>query len=817
MMTFVLIFFAGAVCMKAGDVSAAQFPAPEKACLHCHQGIHPIRSYDSDMMKRITKTGRKANDPNGCVFCHGGDPMEKEVAEKAHSGAPSQVKLDLFTNHPGALGVNDKTCGQCHQNHTYAVRRSIMNTDAGKIKTILWSWGIGTESYDHKYGNYDIDDPNGPEPLFGTRAYKQYMKKLANDFPAQFPDKLTQIPEVNPDTVTDNPGQAAFAYLRSCNRCHLSVKGNSSRGSSHGMGCAACHVLYSGEGRYEGNDKALKKHFREKGEKPGFIMVHAIQSSRKTKTRVNGKTYSGILVSTCTSCHSSGRRTATTYQGLFPSYRGAPFTKEGKKQLPCSGNTFKPMRPDHHHKIYDSDGNFKGGLLCQDCHTTTAMHGNGNIGVTTLADIEVDCADCHGTPDKYPWELPAGYGEEFGRELRPAPRGVSARPMKATEEFATLYPARDGFLLSARGNPMGNVVKDGDKIVVHSASGVDFELNPLKRIKQTDKWKHPVKAKTNMVNIEAHMSRLECYACHSTWAPSYFGYHYKMDFSENRTSTDWLKSGGDIKRDGNTAESLGQSYTTPGSAVGSYNFYRWKNPVLGINGEGRVSPLVGCIQTVGSVVDYNGKLVVSNQVFRTAPGMENSSEEGQRAIEMQPLNPHSTSLESRDCFDCHGDEMAMGYGLDGGIYDDQPDKAIYTDTVDANGQQLSRYSGTQIEAINGLSMDLAQIVNDKGVQMQTVGAHWEMSGPLTELQRKKLDMEGACTACHRDLPSGTIPAAMLKKISEVANISFASAEEHGELLGGNNRLMALIKVAAMFGGAAVVVAGLFIFMVRRRK
>jgi hypothetical protein len=26
------------------------------------------------------------------------------------------------------------------------------------------------------------------------------------------------------------------------------------------------------------------------------------------------------------------------------------------------------------------------------------MHGNGNIGTTTLAGVEVECADCHETP-----------------------------------------------------------------------------------------------------------------------------------------------------------------------------------------------------------------------------------------------------------------------------------------------------------------------------------------------------------------------------------------------------------------------------------
>ena len=28
--------------------------------------------------------------------------------------------------------------------------------------------------------------------------------------------------------------------------------------------------------------------------------------------------------------------------------------------------------------------------------------------------MEIECTDCHGTPAKYPWELPLGWGDEFG-------------------------------------------------------------------------------------------------------------------------------------------------------------------------------------------------------------------------------------------------------------------------------------------------------------------------------------------------------------------------------------------------------------------
>ena len=75
-----------------------------------------------------------------------------------------------------------------------------------------------------------------------------------------------------------------------------------------------------------------------------------------------------------------------------------------------------------------------------------------------------------------------GHGEEFQSTLPEAPRGLAEYASDETIMFATDYEARDGFLLTARGNPFGNLVKDGDKAILHSASGLDFEVPVLKQI-----------------------------------------------------------------------------------------------------------------------------------------------------------------------------------------------------------------------------------------------------------------------------------------------------------------------------------------------
>lgn len=780
------------------------FPAENQYCLACHQGIEPARPLQSPMMIDILKRGNEMGDPNGCVVCHGGTPNETINKTKAHSGKPAGCTLAGFTPVPGALQVNENTCGICHSDHTYNVHLSNMNTDAGKMKAILWSWGIDTENHDHIYADHTTKDTDGPTPRFGSDTYKVYMQEMAKSYLGQFPNELKQVPEISLEKLKSMPEQAAYTYLRNCNACHLSNKGMQDKGHFRGMGCAACHSLYSNEGYYEGNDPSIDK--KEKG----HLLVHSMQGSRKSAICLNGKQFSGIQVSTCASCHSAGRRIGHAYQGLMAldhSDNRGPFDEHGMPQETNGGYVFKYIRNDAHHKI-DKDGKTLTGLLCQDCHTTNSMHGNGNIGTTTLATVEIECADCHGTPDKYPWELPIGYGDEFGKTLNMnKPRGLGDWPMDVTLRFATIYPKEDGYLLSARGNALGNVVRRNEKVIVHSETGLDFEVPVLKQMAEHESWSDPVKAKTAMVAVKSHMDKLECYACHSTWAAQYYGYKYVIDYSKN--SIDWLLSAEQVNPDGTSADRNAHYAMQPGAPTyGDYSHMRWENPPLGINGEGRVTPLVGVIQTVGTVIGPDGKTIVMNRVAKTAKGYD--------AIELAPLNPHTTSKASRDCSDCHGSQVAMGYGMDGGLYDTEPHIARYADVVTANRENVSRFTKAQISAIKDLHGDFMQLLNAEGKQVQTVDTHWPTSMPLTVAQRDRLARSGTCMACHQDMPNGSIPIKMLGKVAKVANLSFAPADDHAQLLRENNILISWIKAIAIIIGILAIPL-IIICIAKRRK
>ena len=279
-----------------------------------------------------------------------------------------------------------------------------MMSEAGKIQGTAWGFG-GLEGYDHLWANYAYINPSEPDDRTGTDAYRQYMAKKTEAHPNVFVDAHKALPPAPAgDDIPNTPDEAnraAFTYLRAeCQRCHLGVKGRKRRGDFRGMGCAACHVPYSNEGLYEGNDQTIDK------SEPGHMLVHQIQGTRNAAVSVGGVNYTGIPVETCTTCHNRGKRIGVSYQGLMESAFDAPYTEGGGGQIGLHSKHYIAMSQDVH---------YQKGMLCQDCHTSGDVHGDGFIAGSNLAAIEIECSDRHGTPDAYPWELPLGWGDEDGR------------------------------------------------------------------------------------------------------------------------------------------------------------------------------------------------------------------------------------------------------------------------------------------------------------------------------------------------------------------------------------------------------------------
>ncbi len=440
--------------LSAGPVSATEEPTgrPSSGCLRCHEGIEDIAPAKSPMMIQIRMLGQRRGDPAGCVVCHGGNPAARD-ADRAHRGAPKVAKHchcptpEDFYPDPGALEVAEHTCGQCHRGYPERVRRSLMATEAGKIRATLTAWHVTPATRGAPWGNVAVEDDDGPEPSVGTDIYKAYMKAVRAAHADQFPARLAPLPDPDRETLRTDPALAPVArYRRACDGCHLRAGGRAMPGEYRGLGCSACHIPYAEDGRYAGTDPTIDR------EAPGHLLTHRIQGTRKTHIHYGDTDRTGISNRTCNQCHNRG-------------------ASGGARRGPG-------IAGDVHHSGRNTPPAV---LLCQDCHTSNEVHGDGNIAATMDAQTEVRCADCHGTDAAYPWELPLGWGDPLRPEWSDAPRGVSLHLQKVTSWWATRYPKADGFLLTSRGNPLGNVIRQGARVILHSATGRDLEVPLFKK------------------------------------------------------------------------------------------------------------------------------------------------------------------------------------------------------------------------------------------------------------------------------------------------------------------------------------------------
>ena len=745
------------------SAALAQVPgstSDSPGCLACHSDIEPIRDPNSEMMQKIFIQGQRLGDPAGCLVCHGGNPVAT-TSEDAHKGK-------AFYADPGSPWVNKFTCGQCHTELVKAQWNSLMMTEAGKIQGAAWAFG-SLEGYDHRWANYDAANPPQSQQRLGTPDYCAYIERLKAAEPKAFPEKMTSLPEAPADLaqLAEHPEQAVFTYLRSeCQRCHLAVKGRQKRGDYRGMGCSACHIPYSNEGLYEGADQSITK------SEPGHLLVHMIQATRQAKVTVHDNVYSGIPVENCNTCHDRGKRIGTSFQGLMESAYASPFTEGGGGQIALHSKHYIALQEDVH---------YREGMFCQDCHTSIDVHGDGFLAGTSLAQVEIECADCHGTPQLYPWDLPLGYGDEFGQALQQGSARGLARELPALLKKGTVYLPEDGYLLTARGNPLNNVVRRANLVVVHTAAGRDIELKPLKLLRSEEQLE--TEAKVAMDNVISHLDKMECYSCHATWAPQCYGCHVKVDYSDGKRSFDWVAAGQRHRENKHAADAGEANYNTfiPGKVQETRSYLRWEAPPFAINGEGRVTPVIPGCQVSVTVIGEDGKTILKNHIFRTLPGSEGAGGEGQLGIDMSPVQPHTIG-HARSCDSCHLSEKALGYGIDGAELNRPLNEAVIVDLMTADGRILPKIARTQIEPIYGLTADWSRFVTEDGQQLQTVGSHLSLSRPLNNQERAHINRRGVCLACHKEIPNQSLAASFLHHAAKYTGQLPKTPKQHSALV-----------------------------------
>lgn len=704
-------------------------------CLVCHDGIEVISEAMQPYL--LANAVKEYGEGRGfeCAICHDGDPFAKEK-DTAHDGMIFNP-ASMWVLHQG------KGCAKCHDSeggittlmgeplkepvggelmpltfppshpssvigtdYTYRMARSLIGLETGKANKTLSSNGV-IKKGEFPYADFNMDDPDGAVPTVGTKVYKEWIKRAIESGYIKQLESVEEIPDFHKGVeVFGSEEKAGFAdiHRKQCARCHIWGEGRGKRGDLRGSGCAACHVVYGNDGKYEGTDPTI------------------VNIKNDVPRPLKHKITTAIPAAQCTHCHTRGKRIGTTFSGMIEydyvkDGKATPFDENGEPQKPLYTKEYMHVRADVH---------FERGMQCADCHTSIDVHGDGNIYPVTYYQVEVSCYDCHGTPDSYPWDLPVGYGTPV---VIDGARGVYAGKIKKK---------KSEFLLTTRGNPKSNWIRDGDSAYVLSRyTGKKHNIPLLKKIKDTDSFKTQ-QGKVAMSTVSQHIKTMECYTCHSTWAPQCFGCHIEYDRRKN--GTDWVitsKTLGPVTGRQTITETAGNI------SIENRSFLRWETPILGVNLRGKISPLAPGCQVFYTFIDENGVVKVRNKFYQTSTGHNSPT--------LAPMFPHSVSLVARTCEDCHTNPKSIGYGTGNSrsaakVLGDTPlfqdlSKGVYGDVP---GAKTGRWQVPKIEAF---PYSLDQLVTRSGKQVQNMPLLKDR--PLNEKERGIVEREGLCIACHK--------------------------------------------------------------------
>ena len=113
-------------------------------------------------------------------------------------------------------------------------------------------------------------------------------------------------------------------------------------------------------------------------------------------------------------------------------------------------------------------------------------------------------------------------------------------------------------------------------------------------------------------------------------------------------------------------------------------------------------------------------------------------------------------------------------------------------------------------------MDLDQVVTREDEQLQTVGHHWPIDGPLTKDMRDHMERIGVCLSCHKEIPSGRFIYRVISRVGNYLGMIPKTDAEHQKLIG---RAMFIAANVEIFGGLIATIFGLAIifYFLRWRK
>jgi hypothetical protein len=369
--------------------------------------------------------------------------------------------------------------------------------------------------------------------------------------------------------------------------------------------CAACHI---------NQDEKIFKNYAPRG--GGCVDCHREKlridngELRIDKKFLHPKFTTKISSKNCLKCHNRSNRIGLSYFGKYESesygtpYKHGDFTHKIEKN-----RYYYKLKADIHHA--------KAGLDCIDCHTEVGVMGDGKVHKHMEGAIDISCKDCHkpkfANSSKY--ALPSMLSVINGNV--PIGKKVALTKRKKT--------------------PVYNLQKDKKGIKFYrKRDGKSFKLTLM-----SDKAYH---------TLSMH-KRLDCSACHSSWAPSCYGCHEV--YLDKGKQFDWVAR-----------------KVTKGQWQEFRSFLRWESPSLGIGYNKKIMPFAPGCQVIATI--FKDKKV---KKFHS--------------MAMAGWDPHTTQKKSRSCEDCHFNPATLGLGR--GIFDIKKGKIVFEPFYDSkkSGQPFS--------------------------------------------------------------------------------------------------------------------------------
>jgi hypothetical protein len=272
------------------------------------------------------------------------------------------------------------------------------------------------------------------------------------------------------------------------------------------------------------------------------------------------------------------------------------------------------------------------GMQCVDCHFVQDAHGNGHIYGEVAAAVEIDCADCHGTANKYPTLRTSGpAAKPGGRDL------LTLRTQDGRKRFewkddklyqrSALDPKLEWEMSLVKdsvteGHPKYNEKAARAKLMHSGQSGRDGEWGAIAGAGT---------AANGNANYAHNEDKMTCYSCHLSWTTSCGGCH--LPIQANAKTERLHYEGGETR-----------NFATYNPQVARDDMFQ-----LGRHGTvkgARITPVRSSSALVLSSTNANREKIYIQQPPIAASGFSSQA--------FAPHYPHTErKTETKICSDCH--------------------------------------------------------------------------------------------------------------------------------------------------------------------